>query len=839
MKKALIIFITIFVVLIIALAAIPLFCKSTLLEKTKVTINNQINAKIDFEGFDLSLFKGFPKVALELENVTVTGVDEFENDTLLKVSSLMAKMSLMQLFNKDGMGIDEVYILRPDLKLIVKESGAANWDLAKGPAGEGGKKAQTAETDDESSGFNIQLDKIEIEDANVFYIDKQADVALSFEDVGFDINGAMYGTSAKINVEGKVVKFTTEYGGTQYITNTSLSTKILLDIDYDKMDISIQGEELYVNDLPLQINGTIQIPSDSMFFDLELSTKESGLENFLALVPADYSAYLKDFKTSGSATITGKVSGLYYEENYPAFSLNVNVDNGNLHYADFPEDIKNIGADISVNKPQGELDLMEVNIKKAHAEIRENPLDMSLALKRLVSDPYFDGSFSGKLDFAQVKDAIPLDSVNISGKLEANLSAKGNYSSIEKEQYDKIKSVGKVLLENFVYESVDLSQPVYVTNGQLDFSPKDISLTRFNMKVGQSDFNLDGKVGNYLNYIFKDGKLSGNLKLNSNFVNINELLLLQVESEEVQEGNETSKSSGGEDTPVTEALAFDIPDNIDFTFGSEIKKALFNKIDITAINGLIYARNGKLTLDGLDMDMLDGGMKITGSYQNTPENRPLFDFSFDIDKFDIPLAFRSLSGIQNIMPVAGKSTGNLSANIQLGGSMDEQLTVATTSLNGKGLFSTENLQINNSDIFDQLKGILKSEKLKKVKVDDFKTNFTVKDGNLLLQPFKTKIAGQETEIEGSLNAQNLLNMKMGFNIQREAFGPDIQSILNAIPGNKNITVVPAGVILNGPVGKPEVKLDLSDTRKTITDATKGELQKSLNKLGEGLNKLFK
>jgi hypothetical protein len=59
-----------------------------------------------------------------------------------------------------------------------------------------------------------------------------------------------------------------------------------------------------------------------------------------------------------------------------------------------------------------------------------------------------------------------------------------------------------------------------------------------------------------------------------------------------------------------------------------------------------------------------------------------------------------------------------------------------------------------------------------------------------------------------------------------------------IPGNKTITVVPAGVNITGPVNKPEVKVDLSETRKTITNAAKEGLQDSAKKLGKELQKLF-
>jgi len=191
-----------------------------------------------------------------------------------------------------------------------------------------------------------------------------------------------------------------------------------------------------------------------------------------------------------------------------------------------------------------------------------------------------------------------------------------------------------------------------------------------------------------------------------------------------------------------------------------------------------------------------------------------------------------------MLPVAGQSTGKFSSSVNMKGQMSEYHKLIPASIDGKGLFSTRNLEVVNSPIFNQLKGILKSEKLKNVKIDDFKANFIVDKGNLLLKPFKTKIAEQETQIAGSLNTDNLLDMKLDFKIQREAFGPDIQNILAVIPGNENIKAVPAGVNIKGPVGDPEVKMDLSETRKYITDATKDDIQKSLNKLGKGLKKLF-
>ena len=119
----------------------------------------------------------------------------------------------------------------------------------------------------------------------------------------------------------------------------------------------------------------------------------------------------------------------------------------------------------------------------------------------------------------------------------------------------------------------------------------------------------------------------------------------------------------------------------------------------------------------------------------------------------------------------------------------------------------------------------------------------VENGTINLKPFVTKIAGQETTITGNLNTENLIDMRLDFNVHRDAIGDDIQNILKMLPGQERINIIPESVVLRGPVGKPEVKIDLEDARKVITEeikkSTKENLQESINKLGEGLKKLFK
>ena len=95
MKKIVVIIAVIIILIFGALIAIPVFFKPALLEVTRNTLNRDLKAEIYFDDLNVSFFRHFPKISLELRNLTVIGKEEFANDTLLGISAVQAKMNLI------------------------------------------------------------------------------------------------------------------------------------------------------------------------------------------------------------------------------------------------------------------------------------------------------------------------------------------------------------------------------------------------------------------------------------------------------------------------------------------------------------------------------------------------------------------------------------------------------------------------------------------------------------------------------------------------------------------------------------------------------------------------
>ena len=338
MKKIITIVLIVVVVIVAALVAVPVFFKQDILDYAKTTLNKQLNAKVEVADLKLSLFREFPKLSLELRELSVTGGEgQFANDTLFSAAVLRTAVNVKTLFNPSDMQISEIVLDKAHIHLIAAEDGTANWELGSD------QEVATSEDAESANDFRLQLDKIEIRDAVLKYDDIATNMYVLLDDIDFDISGEMYGTVSQLNTDGSVGNFSLDYDGTKYIANTTLGLKSMLNADFDKMAFTIAENELLINRFPLELSGIVAMPNDSVQIDLELTTKNSDFENFLALVPPVYEEYLKDIKTTGTATIKGVVKGYYFEEDYPAINLQAKVADGNFQYSEMPKILRIFG----------------------------------------------------------------------------------------------------------------------------------------------------------------------------------------------------------------------------------------------------------------------------------------------------------------------------------------------------------------------------------------------------------------------------------------------------------------------------------------------------------------
>lgn len=824
-SKIIVITIIVLLLLIGFVISIPFIFKDKVRDIVVEQINENVNAKVEFIDYDLTIFSTFPDLNFELNNLTTVGINDFEGDTLLSLKSLNFSIDIMSVFG-DEIKINGITLDKPNIFAKVLQDGKANWDIAKEST-----DTVVAETSTEETKFKLSLKEFNIIEANVIYDDKQMDFFTKILNLNFSLIGDMTQDFTSLETKTNIESIDLVFEGIKYLNKAK--TEIIADLDADLLNSKYTFKEniFRINELELGFDGFIEMPKDDIGMDIKFDAKKTEFKNILSLVPAVYMTDFNNVKTEGKLALNGFAKGIYNDNSLPAFELNLTIADAMFKYPDLPKSANNINIDVNVKNENGVVDNTITSIKKFHIDFAGNPFDMRMLIKTPVSDPFIDGEIKGKIDFNTLKDVVPLDSMTISGIVTADVLMKGNMSTIEKEKYEEFNASGTVELTNFIFTSSDLPQGMNISQAKMNFTPKNLQLQSFDSKIGKSDIKLTGTIDNFLAYTFRDELLKGSFTMNSTLLDVNEFM-----------SDEESSSATTNQTAETELTVYEVPKNIDFVFSSTIGKILYDNMEMTNASGNIIMREGIVDLSNLKMNMLDGTIVLNGKYDTKDISKPAVDFKMNIQGFDIQKSFNTFNTIQKLAPIAEHCSGKFSTELEFYTLLDNTMMPVINSINSSGRLQTKNIVITNSKSFSKIADELKMEQFKKLNPSDLDVKFIIKDGKITVDPFKTKLSKSESQIGGFMDLDQNLNFDMVLKIPRSEFGSAANQVVNNLvsqAASKGVKIEPSEVVnvnvkITGTATNPVIKLDLKqqadDLMNSLKDKAKEELDKAKQEL---------
>jgi hypothetical protein len=840
MKKFLKIFVIVILSLLLIIIAVPFIFKKQIEEKVKTEINNNVNAKVDFKSFKLSLIRSFPDFYMALEGLTVVGIDTFANDTLVSFEKFSTRLDLVSVIKMENIKVKAIILEKPVIHAIVLKNGKANWDIAK-PSADTTEVVDTAKS--EPTAFKISLKKFAIRNANITYDDQVGGMSASMKNFNFELAGDLSAdfTSIKILSTTDAINFV--MGGIPYLKNASNKIDITIDADLKNSVYTLKDNEFALNDIVLSWNGSVAMKDTNIITDMTFNTKRTDFKSLLSLVPGIYMQGFESVQTSGSLKLDGSIKGTYNAKTMPNAALNLFVDNASFKYPDLPKSVDNINIAVKVLWDGVQNDNSTVDIDKFHFEIAKNPVDITLNLKTPISDPAINCKVNCNLDIATLADVVPMDSTTLLGRIEAKIDMMGKMSMIEQEKYEEFKADGSIILTGFQYSSPDLKQGATIEKTILLFSPRFVELATFDAKVGNSDIHMKGKLTNFIAYALKGGVLEGNLDFSSNLLDLNEFMSGEPEQPVAEEPVDTTQMS-----------TIEVPKNINFTLTTNIKKINYDKIAITNVGGNIKVADGKINMNNLNMNMLDGSMNMNGEYNTQDMSKPFADMKLDIKDFDIPSTFKAFNTVQKLAPIAQDATGKFSILIGFKTLLDAHMSPLLNTMNGEGKLSSKQVAISNSKTFGKIADALKNEKLRNISMTDINLSFTITEGRIFVKPFDTKIIGYKTNISGDQGIDQTMNYLMKMAIPRADFGSAANSALNSLTSAasaKGVAVkvgdmVNVGITVTGTVSDPKVGVKLGDPEggsvkeqakeqvKQVVEEKKAEVKEAVSKKADEL-----
>lgn len=807
-------------VLFVLILTIPLIFQGKIMKIAKQEINNNLNAKADFDRLSLSLLRSFPNISIGLKNIYIAGINEFDGDTLFSARSLDVVLDLVSAIKMKNIKIKRITLDYPRVHAWVLADGKANWDIAKDTGAE-----ETEDTTASALNPQVELKHFGINHALIRYDDNSSDMNVRLDDFNFVMQGDLSQDFTTLVMDGNAKLLNVFYGGIKYLKNVALNLQMDVDADLKNSQYTLRKNALVLNDLVLRFDGNIGMPNEEdIVIDLKYGLDKADFKSLLSLIPAIYMKDYQNVKASGKLKLDGSVKGTYNEKVMPNVAFTLLVENGTFKYPDLPKSANNIGIDMNLFFDGVQNDNTTIDVNKFHVDLGGNPIDMTLNIKTPISDMHINGNLNMDLDLATINDVVPLDSTTLKGQIKAALDFMGYLSYIEKEEYEKFKADGTMNIKGFTYNSPDLPRELSITESSLAFSPKYVDVKSFDAIMGKSDFHLSGKLEDFIPYIFKDETIKGSFIFTSGVLDLNEFM------------TESTETTGETDTvPLT---VFEVPKNVDFKLVSRIDKMYYDNLEIENTIGTILVKDSRVILDGISMNMLDGSMKLSGDYDTKDIKNPVVDFDFKATSIDIPAAFDAFSTLQKFAPIAGKATGKITLGMKYKSLLDEHMMPVLNSVAGKGSLASEMIGLKSSSTFDKIGNALNTNAFDNMTFKKLAFDFEIRDGKLMVNPFETKIGNTTLLIGGDQGLDQHMNYTMGITMPRSELGSaanaSIDNLMSKAAGAgikidplENLTI---RVKVGGTFSDPKIGLDLTENSGAAKEAIKEQVEQAVQQV---------
>ena len=435
---------------------------------------NFINCDFSIEKADLTIFKSFPKVGLEINDVVlVNPMVGSPSDTLAYIEECVVSVDVKKFLDENHILIDECRLNGGYVNLFVDEQGSSNLDIFP---------PSKPDTDDESSEFTYAIDLalLKFNDVDVNYADLSVGIIADISGFNMAAKGKM-----KDNLLAGDMDLSMHELVYQQLTD-SLSMAVKLN------NLKAEGEAEMLGD---NFKADIDVSSSDLLYE-----SEGQIAEFKSLT----------FRYKGDVN------------NYDKMNANVEMSVNDLSFVMDDEALVK-EADIRFISPFS-VTLSTMDVEFGYSQIALNNMFIDLIGEASMPSDDIVVNLDLKTNTLIIKELIELIPVSMREDLlagidvdgELNISAKvdGVYNETSMPQVDAEITYNNGMLampEMLPYPITNLNTSI---KAELDLNDKsNIYLNSFNANMSNSSVTVSGTIKDVMNKMYCDINLNANADL--------------------------------------------------------------------------------------------------------------------------------------------------------------------------------------------------------------------------------------------------------------------------------------------------------------------------------------
>mgnify|MGYP000439288970 CR=1 FL=1 len=817
------------------LVAIPFAFQSQIKDAVKQLINENLNAQVEFSDLNLSLLRHFPKASVSVSDLVITNYEPFKDETFVSAKSIAFDMPITELFNigKAPIAVNAIVLDDALVTLKTNKNGITNYDITKKETTE--VKESSNDLESESSSFSLDIEKYAINNSALTYIDEPSKMTIHITEFNHSGKGIFSTEVSELDTQTNA-NISLSMDSTSYLKNNAIKLDAIIGLDLVNSKFSFKENTAYLNQLQLIFDGFVKLNESDQEIDITFKNPGSSFKDFLALIPESYSKNLEGVETTGNFDFKGNVKGILSEHTIPTFNINLASNNAAFKYPDLPKGINDIDINIDIKNTTGNVDNTEVDLKTLNFKIDEDKFKSSAKLRNLTKNMLVNASIDGVLNLSKLSQAYPITLDNeLSGVLKANLKTDFDMNAVETNAFDRIKMDGLVAVNDFVFSSKDIINPLNISNAEIEFNPEKVALNSFNATSGQSDLNASGAITNLLGFLLSKQELKGDFKVVSNTFSVSDFMIANDDVvEETTNENSTTETE-------TASGPLKIPAFLNCNISADVKQVIYDNLNLKDVTGMLAIKDQAVTLKNMSTSVFNGRLGFEGEV-NTQKEIPAFNMNLDISNFDISQTFKGMEMMQSLAPIAKALQGTFNTKLNLSGTLGDDFSPNLKSLTGDAFAEllTSKIEPKNAAVFEKLTGALSFINFNKLNLSKLKAHLSFNNGQVVLKPVNFNYDDIGISLGGAHGLDNTMSYDVVFRVPAKYLGSDVNKLIAKIDKDAaNELTVPITANITGSFTQPQVKTDL---KSGVTGLTKQlvelEKQKLVNSGKEKLKDLI-
>lgn len=391
-------------------------------KKIKGWANQSIESELNFSKSRLSLIKHFPALTLTVYDFSLKGSAPFKNDTLIAGKELSFGISLLSLF-KSKLNVKEFYLNEAFINVHVDEKGNANYNIYKST------DTDTSSTSSENTA-SLKISGIHIKKSRIIYSDRSLPLLATAKDFNYngeaDLSEGLFDLHSKIKIQSLNVS----YGGEAYLLDKKIDASLITNVNTNSLAISFQKNDIKINELPLSINGTLNVLKNGYGVDVEVNSGKTGLRNLLSLLPPSMMGWYAKTALDGEAKINASFKGNYIaaSKTQPSLSFGLSINNGYINHNKAAQGISGLQLKFESVIPGLNLDSVTVKLDTLSFRIGKDYVGSSVYSKGL--NPVYIRSYSNaNIDVGVLARVLGVDFFTIKGRTISQMKVDGIFET--------------------------------------------------------------------------------------------------------------------------------------------------------------------------------------------------------------------------------------------------------------------------------------------------------------------------------------------------------------------------------------------------------------------------